>query len=534
MLACAAAIAVILAGMEITGLGCCGTRTDRSGQLAHFCEHVLGLRLVHRGTGFWVFKLPNGRPAKAMNRKIFRSPGLPFVTTPSPAEAVCIVAFHLPFDSGLELWREADLPLIECSADQEFQVSDIKIATAGLYQLASDDVDLILQQYSAKEGARLLSRLPHRIWEESLMDATRGKPQTTRPFSAQGIAWSLMDARASIWSGGAGLLTVEYALDIPRHLTWAQVSQFIDCAQSEMKDISAWSEGAGGAIRRARKVLIDSGYRFPMEARDDVNPTLTWCHATISVAVGNCTSRNARTIANTIVWNGVKCDLGNEAPNTVIEVALSACSVTYTKSSVSEITEEAVKVRHALVRMVGVITSVWRTLQSCDDIVLEMIGGWQTGRRMRLAQIEDRLDALLGIYQSMQGITGALESVHIHLSSLDGPLWHTLTEKWGLKQLMDSLDTHLKLLQDLYSNAATAANARRTRWFGNFAFLFTLLSAVSTGLALTQFLAPHQSGVSRVVTTLVCCVFVITSWLVFWTWQRGRLMGARGMREYKR
>jgi hypothetical protein len=45
MLACAAATAVILAGMEITGLGWCGTRTDCSGELVHFREHVLDLRL---------------------------------------------------------------------------------------------------------------------------------------------------------------------------------------------------------------------------------------------------------------------------------------------------------------------------------------------------------------------------------------------------------------------------------------------------------------------------------------------------------
>jgi hypothetical protein len=43
---------LILAGMEITGLGWCGTRTDRSGELADFYEHVLGLRLVHTEPGF--------------------------------------------------------------------------------------------------------------------------------------------------------------------------------------------------------------------------------------------------------------------------------------------------------------------------------------------------------------------------------------------------------------------------------------------------------------------------------------------------
>jgi catechol 2,3-dioxygenase-like lactoylglutathione lyase family enzyme len=52
---------LILAGMEITGLGWCGTRTDRSGELAYFYEHVLGLRLVHTEPDFWVFELPDGR-----------------------------------------------------------------------------------------------------------------------------------------------------------------------------------------------------------------------------------------------------------------------------------------------------------------------------------------------------------------------------------------------------------------------------------------------------------------------------------------
>jgi hypothetical protein len=37
-----ALIVVILAGMEITGLGWCGTRTGRGSELAHFYAHVLG------------------------------------------------------------------------------------------------------------------------------------------------------------------------------------------------------------------------------------------------------------------------------------------------------------------------------------------------------------------------------------------------------------------------------------------------------------------------------------------------------------
>jgi len=49
--------------MEITGLGWCGTRTGRCGELARSCEHVLGLRLVHTEAEFRVFELPDGRHA---------------------------------------------------------------------------------------------------------------------------------------------------------------------------------------------------------------------------------------------------------------------------------------------------------------------------------------------------------------------------------------------------------------------------------------------------------------------------------------
>ena len=48
-------------GVEIKGLGWCGTRTDRAAELAHFYLHVLGLSLVHSEADFWVFELPDGR-----------------------------------------------------------------------------------------------------------------------------------------------------------------------------------------------------------------------------------------------------------------------------------------------------------------------------------------------------------------------------------------------------------------------------------------------------------------------------------------
>lgn len=47
--------------MEITGLGWCGTRTDRPQELAHFYEHVLGLRPVHTEPDVRIFELPDGR-----------------------------------------------------------------------------------------------------------------------------------------------------------------------------------------------------------------------------------------------------------------------------------------------------------------------------------------------------------------------------------------------------------------------------------------------------------------------------------------
>jgi catechol 2,3-dioxygenase-like lactoylglutathione lyase family enzyme len=46
--------------MEIVALGWLGTRTRRAHELADFYERVLGLPLVLREPGFWVFKLPSG------------------------------------------------------------------------------------------------------------------------------------------------------------------------------------------------------------------------------------------------------------------------------------------------------------------------------------------------------------------------------------------------------------------------------------------------------------------------------------------
>jgi catechol 2,3-dioxygenase-like lactoylglutathione lyase family enzyme len=77
---------VILASMEITGLGWCGTRTDRSAQLAQFYERVLGLRPVDTEADFWVFELPDGRHVEVFGS---RYPGKDhFTTGPVPGFAV--------------------------------------------------------------------------------------------------------------------------------------------------------------------------------------------------------------------------------------------------------------------------------------------------------------------------------------------------------------------------------------------------------------------------------------------------------------
>lgn len=64
--------------MEITGLGWCGTRTERPAELAYFYGHVLGLRLVHTEQDFWVFELPDGRNVEVFGRS---SPGKEHFTT---------------------------------------------------------------------------------------------------------------------------------------------------------------------------------------------------------------------------------------------------------------------------------------------------------------------------------------------------------------------------------------------------------------------------------------------------------------------
>jgi hypothetical protein len=449
---------------------------------------------------------------------------------PTPAQAMCVVAFHLPFDSGLELWRMTALPVIRHRVDgppsshpEQQEMPENPASDAG------SSADLILQHYSAKVQASLLRRLPHKIWEATAASLASTDDETQNPFKEKELTGRLIDARVTIWNGGAGLLTVEYELNIPSSCSWVRVSELIDLAHDEMRSSPAWNHIVAEAAKYARQDLAAADPRLftQVTAAEEV-PSSSWCYATTTVAVGRCDALAAQAIAETLVWDGVACDLGTEAPHTVVRVALSASQVTFTEGAASVVAEEAQKVRSALVRMVGVHTSTWRTLQSCEFLLLELIAEWRTGRAERLAALESRIDDLLSLYESMQGLTGTLRHVDVHLSSLDGPLWRTLYDKWGLDEQLNSLDDRLKLLQDLYTNAANAASARRTRWFGNFAFLFTLLSAVSTGLTIVRFIAPDQGYRSRVVTAVISLIAVTSLWLAFWLWQRGKATAKAG------
>ena len=103
MLTCAALMVVILAGMEITGLGWCGTRTGRSRELAHFYEHVLGLRLVHQEAEFWVFELPDGRHVEIFGSS---SPGKEHFGT-GPVVGFAVRDLPVAVDELRRCWRRA-------------------------------------------------------------------------------------------------------------------------------------------------------------------------------------------------------------------------------------------------------------------------------------------------------------------------------------------------------------------------------------------------------------------------------------------
>ena len=100
--------AAILAGMDVTGLGWCGTRTEHDQQLARFYEHVLGLRPVpgENEPGLRVFELPDGRHVEVFGpqfggREHFgRGPVVGFAVRDLPA------AVQELRDAGIELLGE--------------------------------------------------------------------------------------------------------------------------------------------------------------------------------------------------------------------------------------------------------------------------------------------------------------------------------------------------------------------------------------------------------------------------------------------
>lgn len=89
--------------MRVTELGWVGTRTDHARELADLYQGVLGLPLVHREDGFWVYELPRGHHVEVF------APSYPdkehFVTGPVVGFAVddLAVAVEELRQAGLEL-----------------------------------------------------------------------------------------------------------------------------------------------------------------------------------------------------------------------------------------------------------------------------------------------------------------------------------------------------------------------------------------------------------------------------------------------
>lgn len=424
-------------------------------------------------------------------------------TAPGPSQAHTRVTFHLPFDFGVELWREKPSTL------------------AAQFSPPTDpEGEIGLQQYSERIRDELLWRLPHKIWEQVVES-----PVEIRAFRDQlngdGVAWSLNDARVSLWNGGAGLLIVSYAMDVPSSRSWVQLSKLIDDTHTKIRESSLWREAMALTAEQAHRDLL--GDARTLESKPDPiwrPPTFSWCHATAFVELERWDEVSAQAIAETLVWDGVPCERGAEAQYGVVRVALSACHVTYVGGDPSSVAEAA-EVQRAIARMVSVHTAAWQTLQSCELVLLEMTAEWRTHRHERMSALDSRNANLLGLYEAMQACTGSLRNVDVHLSALDGAIWRTLSEKWGLERRLDTIDDRLRILRDLYSTAATAASARRTRRFASFAWLFTLLGAVSTGLALVRFIAPDQSPESRVISLAVAIGAIVLVSLGFWIWQRG-------------
>jgi hypothetical protein len=440
---------------------------------------------------------------------------------PHPSTALCSVTFHLPFRPGVTF---GDL---ENATPQQHALSPSDLCPqvkmpAALKSLRSawTPHDFLLQAYSEDEAENLLRRLPHRVWDECVLTRARGEGKIAHLFDQTGVSWQLDDAHVSLWSAGPGLLAVQYRLAIFGDLTWIQVSELIDDAHFVIKEEDAWRVIAGESARRARERLTpqtdDTGLQFAA-------PQFQWSHATTCIAVGPCDDKAAARIVDTIVWDGVHSDLGQEAPSTQISVALSACCVSYSDSVLADKPVEAIKVEQALTRLVGVMTAIFSALQVNEQVVLEKIAGWRTDRRQPLGFLEKRLDRLLELQESLQGYIGGLRSVQVNLSSLDAPLWNTLSDKWNLKGPVESLQSNLELLRGLYDSSTTAVGARRTRWLGNFAFFFTLFSGVSTALSVVDFLAPDRSHRASVLTVLTAALAIIMLSAGFWVWQRARM-----------
>jgi catechol 2,3-dioxygenase-like lactoylglutathione lyase family enzyme len=90
--------------MDVTGLGWCGTRTERSEQLARFYERVLGLRPVHAEPDFWVFELPDGRHVEVFG------PGYPGKEHFDTGPVVGFAVSDLP--RAVDELREAGIELV--------------------------------------------------------------------------------------------------------------------------------------------------------------------------------------------------------------------------------------------------------------------------------------------------------------------------------------------------------------------------------------------------------------------------------------
>jgi hypothetical protein len=422
----------------------------------------------------------------------------------SRARAKVTVTFHLPFDCGIELWRESP-----------------SLLAAELPMRADDAPELVLQQYAPELRENLRRRFPHEVWGTTV-PTPAAATQLERELAADGVHWEFASARVSIWDGGAGLLVLTYAVSATDMWSWTALDAVIDRAAKRIRDSPVWAAAVAETAAEARaaaKSVVDRPSQFGH--LDMEPPTFSWCHRTVVVALEVWDEVSARKIAETFVWGGTVCQLGQDTPQSVLHLALTACYV----GTVDDIGLGASggAGAAALERLISVHTAVWRSLQTYESRLVEIAVEWRSHREEPAARQMARLDQLLGVYEAMQGGTASLRGLEVHLSSLDQSLWQALSRQWGLEQRLDSIDALLRTVRDLYSTAAAHAGARRAERFTNFAWLFTLLGAVSTCLAIVGFISPRQNTVWRAtsVGATVCAVTFV--WLAFWTWQRGSI-----------